>query len=116
MPFEECLTLEDKWCYALKHIASLAEQPEGLEELKGLFYAADVAHFGEKKLNEYKEEIMREYDYYSRLAYADQIGRELGRAEGRAETAMNLRAMGMSFEFILHATGLTEDELKKILS
>lgn len=76
----------------------------------------DVALFDEKKLNEYKEEIMREYDYYLRLAYADQKGRELGRAEGHAETAMNLRAIGMSFEFILHATGLTEDELKKILS
>lgn len=79
----------------------IPEQPEGLEELNGLFYAADVAHFGEKKLNEY-------------IAYADQKGRELGRAEGRAETAIKLKSKGMSFEFILDVTGLTEDELKNI--
>ena len=79
-----------------------------------------MAHFDEKKLAEYEEEIMREYDYHSRMAYADHQGEERGLAKGLAnglaKTAINLKAMGMSFEFILHATGLTEDELKKILS
>ena len=67
---------------------------------------------------------MREYDYYSRMAYADHKGVERGLAnglakglaEGLAKTAINLKAKGMSFEFILDATGLTEEELKKILS
>ena len=67
---------------------------------------------------------MREYDYHSRMAYADHKGEERGLAKGLAKglarglakTAINLKAMGMSFEFILQATGLTEEELKKILS
>ena len=67
---------------------------------------------------------MRECDYHSRMAYADHKGEERGLAkglakglaEGLAKTAINLEAMGMSFEFILQATGLTEEELKKILS
>ncbi len=88
--------------------------------LLSAWIAAEVAHFDEKKLAEYEEEIMREYDYHSRMAYADHKGEERGLAKGLAnglaKTAINLKAMGMSFEFILHATGLTEDELKKILS
>ena len=75
-------------------------------------WAAEVAHFDEKKLAEYEEEIMREYDYYSRMAYAEHKGEE----RALAKTAINLKAMGMSFEFILDVTGLTEEELKKILS
>ena len=79
-------------------------------------WAIEVAHFDEKKLAEYEEEIMREYDYHSRMAYADHKGEERGLAKGLAKTAINLKAMGMSFEFILDVTGLTEEELKKILS
>ena len=83
-------------------------------------WVIEVAHFDEKKLAEYEEEIMREYDYYSRMAYADHKGEERGLAKGLAEglakTAINLKAKGMSFEFILDVTGLTEEELKKILS
>ena len=82
----------------------------------GRHWAIEVAHFDEKKLAESEEEIMREYDYYSRMAYADHKGEERGLAKGLAKTAINLKAMGMSFEFILQATGLTEEELKKILS
>ena len=55
---------------------------------------------------------MREYDYHSRMAYADHKGEE----RGLAKTAINLKAKGMSFEFILDVTGLSEEELKKILS
>ena len=79
-------------------------------------WAIEVAHFDEKKLAESEEEIMRDYDYHSRMAYADHKGEERGLAKGLAKTATNLKAMGMSFEFILQATGLTEEELKKILS
>ena len=87
-------------------------------------WVIEVAHFDETKLSEYEEEIMREYDYHSRMAYAEHKGEERGLAkglakglaEGLAKTAINLKAMGMSFEFILQATGLTEEELKKILS
>ena len=71
-----------------------------------------MAYFDEKKLAEYEEEIMREYDYYSRMAYAEHKGEE----RALAKTAINLKAMGMTFEFILDVTGLTEEELKKILS
>ena len=88
--------------------------------LLSAWIAAEVAHFDEKKLAESEEEIMREYDYYSRMAYAEHKGEERGLAKGLAEalakTAINMKAMGMSFEFILDVTGLTEEELKKILS
>ena len=67
---------------------------------------------------------MRKRDYWAQLKYATESGVEQGLAKGRVEgqeiekrkTAINLKAKGMSFDFILDVTGLTEDELKRILS
>ena len=81
-------------------------------EIDRLFRAAEIAHFSENKRRAYEEDIMRERDYWAQLRYAKDTGVE----QGLAETAMNLKAMGMSFEFILKATGLSEDKLKRILS
>ncbi|MGM9739449.1 MAG: PD-(D/E)XK nuclease family transposase [Candidatus Cryptobacteroides sp.] len=125
-PLSGCANAVDKWCYALKHIGGMESKPEELanEEIDRLFRAAEVAHFDSEKLKEYEEDIMTERDYWAQLKYATDTGVEQGLAQGLAQgiakglakTAINLKDMGMSFEFILHATGLTEDELKKILS
>lgn len=113
-PLSECANAVDKWCYALKHIGSMDNLPEELAsaEIDRLFRAAEIAHFSENKRRAYEEDIMRERDYWAQLRYAKDTGVE----QGLAEIAMNLKAMGMSFEFILKATGLSEDKLKRILS
>lgn len=89
------------------------------EEFDRLFRAEEIAHFNEKR-REYEEDIMRERDYWAQLKYATDTGVEQGRVEGqeieKRKTAINLKAKGMSFDFILDVTGLTEEELKKILS
>ena len=90
------------------------------EELDRLFRAAEIAHFNEQKRRDYEEDIMRERDYWAQLKYATDTGVEQGRVEGqeieKRRFALNLKSMGMTFDFILQATGLTEEELKKILS
>ena len=91
-------------------------RPKNLWNFRGFSMRPRWHILTKKKLAEYEEEIMREYDYHSRMAYADHKGEERGLAKGLAKTAINLKAMGMSFEFILDVTGLTEEELKKILS
>lgn len=90
------------------------------EEFDRLFRAAEIAHFNEQKRRDYEEDIMRERDYWAQLKYATDTGVEQGRVEGqeieKRRFALNLKSMGMTFDFILQATGLTEEELKKILS
>ena len=102
---------------ALKRIAGLESKPE---EFDRLFRAEEIAHFNEEKRRDYEEDIMRERDYWAQLKYATDTGVEQGRVEGqeieKRKTAINLKAKGMSFDFILDVTGLTEEELKKILS
>ena len=39
---------------------------------------------------------------------------EEGRAEGIQETASNLKKMGMDVDFIIQATGLSQDEIEKL--
>ncbi|MDY3963276.1 MAG: hypothetical protein SOY98_03095 [Candidatus Cryptobacteroides sp.] len=90
------------------------------EELDRLFRAEEIAHFNEENRRDYEEDIMRERDYLAQLKYATDTGVAQGRVEGqeieKIKTAINLKAKGMSFDFILDVTGLTEEELKKILS
>ena len=121
-PLSGCVNAVDKWCYALKHIGDLENKPDELadEEFDRLFRAAEIAHFNEQKRRDYEEDIMRERDYWAQLKYATDTGVEQGRVEGqeieKRRFALNLKSMVMTFDFILQATGLTEEELKKILS
>ena len=121
-PLSGCVNAVDKWCYDLKHIGDLENKPDELadEEFDRLFRAAEIAHFNEQKRRDYEEDIMRERDYWAQLKYATDTGVEQGRVEGqeieKRRFALNLKSMGMTFDFILQATGLTEEELKKILS
>ena len=100
----------------------IGSNPEEMatEGIYQLFRAAEIAHFNEEKRRDYEEDIMRERDYWAQLKYATDTGVEQGRVEGqeieKRKTAINLKAKGMSFDFILDVTGLTEEELKKILS
>ena len=89
------------------------------EEFDRLFRAEEIAHFNEKR-REYEEDIMRERDYLAQLKYATDTGVAQGRVEGqeieKRRFALNLKSMGMAFDFILQATGFTEEELNKIMS
>jgi predicted transposase/invertase (TIGR01784 family) len=50
-------------------------------------------------------------DYDSDMITAREVGREEGREEGRVEVARKLRAMGMSNEQIVQATGLSIEDI-----
>ena len=87
---------------------------------------ADVRCLSSEEQEKYDESIKAVDDYYSGLygSYieGEEKGIAKGRAEGRAEgelskglaVARNLLAMGMSWSQIIQATGLTEEELKKL--
>jgi len=41
-------------------------------------------------------------------------GRQEGRQEGKAETARNLRLLGVSMDLIIKSTGLSQEEIAKL--
>ena len=77
---------------------------------------ADISALTKEERNKYDESIKQYRDALSVYEGARMDGREEGRAEGetrgRMLTAQNLKAMGMSIDVIMQATGLTADEVE----
>ena len=115
---EECFTTRDRLFYWFRHANEFKEKPAWLDdpESEALLNATEIAAFTPEKKEIYDQDMKNEQDieYEKSICYNE--GREEGLAEGLARTATNLKAMGMSFELILQATGLTEDELRRILA
>jgi len=44
----------------------------------------------------------------------EQIGIEKGKIEGKIETAKQFKLLGVALEIIMQATGLSEEEIKKL--
>ena len=109
---EECVSLVEKWCYALKYVGRLHELPDGLRirAFERLFAACEIARFSPEKKLQYDKEMITERDYMNILATA----RKDGFAEGKAEVARALLSLGQPEDLILQATGLTEKELSEL--
>ena len=109
---EECGSLVEQWCYALKYVGKLHELPDGLRirAFERLFAACEIARFSPEKKLQYDKEMITERDYMNILATA----RKDGFAEGKAEVARALLSLGQPEDLILQATGLTEKELSEL--
>ena len=120
----ELVTLYDKWVYALKNLAKLTDRPAALRDkiFDRLFQVAEIAKFTPTELREYEDSLKAYRDLKNSLDTAEEkgiikgikIGREEGRAEGIMLTAKNLKSMGFSIADIMKATGLSEDDIKKL--
>lgn len=131
-PLEDCGTLVDKWCYALKHIGTLDRLPEDLrvEALERLFRACEISKFDKAQKLSYEKNMITERDYYNIINTAKkdgiraglqqgleeglQQGLEEGRQEGKAEVAGAMKRMGIPMETIMQATGLSREEIERI--
>ena len=106
----------DKWCYALKNLASLDKLPEELriEAFTRLFEAAEIARFNEEKREQYEHDMRTELDWHNIEMTAEERGALRGREEGLKEGQMNERKLiiqnmlskGFSPEQIAEMTGL----------
>ena len=76
----------------------------------------DLRKLSREELELYDEDIKNMRDIYATRKFDEKRGMEKGMAEGKAEVARNLLAMGMSWTQIIQATGLTEDQLKQLQS
>ena len=111
-----------------RYISLLSDRPAALRDkiFDRLFQVAEIARFTPTELREYEDSLKAYHDIKNSVDTAKregvaegiEIGREEGRAEGRAEgimlTAKNLKSMGFSIADIIKATGLSEDDIKKI--
>ena len=125
---EECETLLDKWCFALKHIGTLDRLPDELraEAFERLFQACEIARFDPEVKLKYEKEMFTERDYYNILhtAKADGIaegkaeglaeGEAKGRAEGISRVAKKMLESGMDISTIASMTGLSEEQIAEL--
>lgn len=114
---EECETLLDKWCFALKHISTLDRLPDGLrtEAFERLFKACEIARFDPEVKLKYEKEMFTERDYYNILHTAKADGIAEGKAEGKLEEkiriAKALKKNGVADNIIASATGIPEQQI-----
>ena len=84
---EDCSSIIDKWCYALKYMSKLDSLPLELRRsvFERLFQAAEIAQFSPEKREKYEHDMITERDEINIRRTAEQKARAEGRAEGVAE-------------------------------
>ena len=105
----KCETDFERWIYVLKNMETLKRLPfkarksvfEKLEKI------VDIASLSKEERMKYDESIKVYRDNLVTLEFAEQKGR----AEGKEETARNLKKMGVSLEIISKATGLSIEKI-----
>ena len=120
----ELETMLDKWLFILKNLSNLMSRPAQLQErvFTKLFEAAEIAKFDSNELRSYEQSINAYRDIKNSLDTAKKEGKAegiaegiiKGRADGIAETARNLKQMGLDVSQISKGTGLSIEEIKKL--
>ena len=64
---DSCGSLQEKWCYSLKHVGKLNELPDGLRvrTFERLFEACEIARFSPEKKLQYESDMITELLQYS---------------------------------------------------
>ena len=123
---EECETGFEKWIYVLKYMEvlerlPLAEQKKMLDHLAKL---PVVRFLSSEEREKYDESIKAADDYYGVLMSYYMNGIDEGVAKGEArgshhkrlEIAKKMMAKGMDENTIMEITGLTQEEIRKLIS
>ena len=125
----ELQTPIDKWLYVFRNLETLQEIPEKLKENIFMKFIEQslIEHLPKIDRKNYQASLKRYRDSYSVLETAVSKGFEKGKVEGinegiekgitKRNTAVVLAAhkKGFSISLISELTGLTEDEINKIL-
>ncbi|MDR1339835.1 MAG: Rpn family recombination-promoting nuclease/putative transposase [Prevotellaceae bacterium] len=123
----ELKTLQDCWLYTLKHAETLKERPEEIkDELFINLYDSILLtkQLTQEEIETYNKSVMKLKKLSLFTDYARMEGKmegiEIGRKEGMeialAQVAINAAGAGMSAENISNVTGLSVEQIYKILS
>ncbi|MDX1908178.1 MAG: Rpn family recombination-promoting nuclease/putative transposase [Bacteroidia bacterium] len=114
---DELETRFDKWLYILRNLNRLERLPEKLREaiFERLFEVAEIAKFSHEEQMSYEDSLK----YYRDLKNSLDLAREEGKIEGKIEglTSVVLRGAreGLSITTLASLTGLSEEEVRRIL-
>ena len=129
---DECRSMVDKWCYALRHVGQLDKLPDELRirAFERLFEACEISKFTPEEKLKYEHDMMSERDYdniiYTARTEGIAEGRAEGIAEGRAEgiaegrmeergkMARMMKAKGLEISLISEITGHSEEEILRL--
>ena len=113
---DECENDFDRWIYVLKNMETIKRLPWAAQNsvFQKLAEIADVSSLTKEERLHYDEALRKYRDTLCVLESAEQRGLKRGREEGRAETARNMKADGMSIELIQKYSGLSPEEIAKL--
>ena len=133
---DECKTDFERWIYILKNMSTFERMPFMAKNavFKKLAEISDVRALSKSEMEKYDADLKNLRDAYATYEYAENKGMakgmaqgmkqgmakgmkqglEKGKAEANEGTVFNLTKLGMTVDFIMKATGLTEDDIKRI--
>lgn len=101
----------DEWCYMFRNFPKFVGIPKEVNpRFHKLMETIRISNMTDEQKKDYFKSSIDD-DEREDIAQANF---EYGKAEGRAEVAKNLLAMGLSPEQVSQATGLTDEEIKAI--
>ena len=130
---DEFETRFDQWMYVIKNLNKLERVPETLQEkiFEKLFKVAEIANFTPDQLEKYEDSLKYYRDIKNSLDTAKEEGREEGKEEGRKEgkeegrkegkeegkleVAKKMLKSGMSIDDVTTFTGISKNELEKLV-
>ena len=83
---------------------------------KRLAEIADSKTLTKEEQEKYDNSMMVMWDNYAVYKHAEEKGIEKGIEKGKIEVARNLLSLGLDIDKIVKATGLSEEDIKKLLS
>ena len=109
---DECENVFDRFIYVLKHMDILERMPWAAQNsvFQKLASIAEVGALSKEDRIKYDESLRKFRDTISVME-----GQRLeGKAEGKAEVAVKLKAMGLSVSEITEATGLSPEQVEAL--
>ena len=125
----DCDSFFEYWIYNLANMRQMKKEISFKDRdaiFRRLEEIASRANLSKEEYDQYRYEWKINNDYFNCLDYAIEQGLEQGREQGREqgleqgreqgkqEVAKNLKAMGLSSDNIMKATGLSIEEIEKL--
>ena len=114
---EELETHFEKWLFILKNLDKLTSRPKKLQEkiFSQLFEQAEIAQYDKEEFQQYEESLKYYRDLKNTVDTAHYEGKREGKIANQIETVINLRNAGAEIGLISQGTGLSIEEIKKII-
>ena len=114
----ECETDFERWIYVLKNMETLQRLPFKARNavFQRLEQIVDIAAMSKEDRMKYDESIKVYRDRLAVMEFERLKGVEEGRAETNLNVIRNLKQMGFAPEFIAQATGLSVEEVERLMA